>query len=324
MKRVHVIVNRRARRLRHPSSSLLAALLDAARSARAEIHETFDPRELSALADRIATSEPRAVVLAGGDGAYTAGVTAFVHASSRSGAPLPPFAFAPGGTVSTVARNWGLHGALAPYATRLVDAVASEHAHADERPSLRVRDDDGGDRVGFIWGAGLVARFFDAYYASPHAGYAGAARIVGRIFVGSPLALFDIDNLAKRVLTPVACELRIDGDLQRARGYSLMASSVVRDLGLHMHVLHRAAEDPERVHFVASPLGAPKLGPQMPLVLLGKRLRGRDHVDVLAREASVRFVERDAYVLDGDVHAAREVTVRPGPKLVLLTAPPRV
>ena len=100
-----------------------------------------------------------------------------------------------------------------------------------------------------------------------------------------------------------------------------MASSVVRDLGLHMHVLHRAAEDPERVHFVASPLGAPLLGPQMPLVLLGKQLRGRDHVDALAREVTVRFVERDAYVLDGDVHAAREVTVRAGPRLVLLTAP---
>ncbi len=99
-----------------------------------------------------------------------------------------------------------------------------------------------------------------------------------------------------------------------------MASSVVKNLGLHMMVLYRAGDDPERVHFVASPLGAPLLGPQMPLVLLGKRLRGRHHVDALAHECRVRFAERDAYVLDGDVHAARDVTVRAGPKLDLLSA----
>jgi len=318
---VHVVVNRRARRLRDASSPLLEGIVDAAKNAGATVHETFDPSELEPLATRIVAGAPRAVVLAGGDGAYTAGVTALVHACERSRKSLPPLAFAPGGTVSTTARNWGLRGPLVSYAARLVTAVASGHARKDDRPSLRVADDEGGDRVGFIWGAGLVARFFDAYYASPHPGYAGAARIVARIFLGSPLTFFGGGALARRVLTPVPCEIEIDGVLQRARGFSLMVSSVVRDLGLHMLVLYRAGEDPDRVHFVASPLGAPLLGPQMPLVLLGKRLRGKDHVDVLARETRIRFAERDAYVLDGDVHAAREVTIRPGPRLVLLTPP---
>ena len=312
---MHVIVNRRARRLRGPSSILLQAIVDASQNAGATVHETFDPAELPSLAEHVLARGPDAVVLAGGDGAYTAGVTAFAAACARAGRELPPFAFAPGGTVSTTARNWGLRGPLASYATRLVTSVAAGRARRTERPSLRVADDEGGDRVGFIWGAGLVARFFDAYYVSPHAGYAGAARLVARIFLGSPFG----GALARRVLTPVPCELAIDGEVQSARGYSLMVSSVVRDLGLHMHVLYRAGEDPGRVHFVASPLGAPRLGPQMPLVLLGKRLRGRGHVDVLTREARVRFAERDAYVLDGDVHAAREVTIRPGPRLVLLT-----
>jgi diacylglycerol kinase (ATP) len=312
-----VIVNRRARRLRDASSPLLRAIEAAAREAGARVHETFDPAELDPLAREIVAAAPRAVVLAGGDGAYTAGVSALV----RAGGPMPPVAFAPGGTVSTTARNWGMRGALAPYARRLIAAVAAGRAKSDDRPSLRVTDDQGGDRVGFIWGAGLVARFFDAYYASPQTGYAGAARIVARIFVGSPLAFFGGGALARRVLTPVPCEITVDGVVQPARGFSLMASSVVRDLGLHMQVLYRAAEDPERVHFVASPLGAPLLGPQMPLVLLGKRLRGEGHVDALAREVRVRFETRDAYVLDGDVHAAGEVTVQPGPRLALLTAP---
>jgi diacylglycerol kinase family enzyme len=314
MSSVHLVINRRARRLCDSTSPLLATLNDEARRSKLVVHETFQPHELDALARDILATKPRAVVLAGGDGAYTAGVTALVRASGAS--PLPPIAFAPGGTVSTTARNWGMRGDLAPYATRLLRAIAEDTARADERASLRVTDDDA-ERIGFIWGAGLVARFFDAYYAQPRAGYAAAAVIVARIFVGSPFG----GKLARRVLTPVPCEVSIDGVVQSARGYSLMVASVVRNLGLHMHVLHRAGEDPERLHFVASPLGAPLLGPQMPLVLLGKRLHGRGHVDALTREARVRFAERDTYVLDGDVHTTREVTVRAGPRLVLLAPP---
>jgi diacylglycerol kinase (ATP) len=312
MSRVHLVVNRRARRLREDSSTLLATLLASAGRGDLVVHETFDPKELEPVAREIAAQGARAVVLAGGDGTYTAGVTALVRACSA----LPPIAFAPGGTVSTTARNWGMKGNLDSYAARLIAAIANGSARRDERPSLRVTDDEA-ERIGFIWGAGLVARFFDAYYAQPNAGYATAARLVGRIFVGSPFG----GALARRVLTPVPCEITIDGVVQRSRGYSLMVSSVVRDLGLRMQVLYRAGEDPERVHFVASPLGAPLLGPQMPLVLLGRKLRGRDHVDALAREARVRFTARDAYVLDGDVHQTVEVTVRPGPRLVLLGVP---
>jgi diacylglycerol kinase family enzyme len=316
MSSAHLIINRRARRLEHETSPLLATLNRAAERSRIAAHETFNVRELDAVARKIVASAPRAVILAGGDGAYTAGVTALTHACAAEGIAIPPVAFAPGGTVSTTARNWGMRGDLATYATRLLAAVAEDRARRSERPSLRVKDDDA-ERIGFIWGAGLVARFFHAYDAHPRAGYGAAAAIVARVFVGSPFG----GKLARRVLTPVPCEVWIDGSLQSAPAYSLMVASVVRDLGLHMRVLYRAGEDPERLHFVASPLGAPLLGPQMPLVLLGKRLRGRGHVDALTREARVRFAARDDYVLDGDLHTTREVTVRAGPRLVLLGPP---
>jgi len=320
---VHVIVNRLARHLR--SDTALYRTLTRSKTASGspvKIHETRSFEELDRAARAIASGAPAAssdedpiVVLAGGDGSYMAGITALERAFGER--PLPRIALAPGGTVGTVARNWGLRGPTEPYAARLLDAIESGTARTTSRPTLRVRDAGGGSRIGFIFGTGLVSQFFDVYYASPRQGYAGAARIVARIFAGSLTG----GKLARRVLTPVPCTIAIDGQLQNARAYSLVVASVVRDLGLSMRVLYRAGEDPTRVHVVASPLGAKHLGPQMPLVLAGKPLRGRDHVDSLARVFRVTFTgNHDAYVLDGDVLHANWVEVTAGPPLHLLTA----
>ncbi len=321
---IDLVLNRRARNL-GDDSPIRRALLEAARDVGVCVHETSTIDELSEAARVIAgrgesscgprrgeaASVPSRVVLAGGDGSYMAGVTALVRAFGDSA--IPPLAFAPGGTVGTTARNWSRTKKWdAREADSIVRAAATNTSDGVPRPTLRVTDDRGGDRVGFIFGAGLVANFFDEYYAAPRQGYAGAARIVARIFAQS----FVGGDLARRVLEPVGAALTIDGDEATARAWSLVLASVVRDVGLHMRVTPHAGEALDAFHAVASPLGPRGLGPQMPLVLAGKKLLGRGHVDApRARDLTLRFTDsaRAAYVLDGDVIHASEVRVRVGP-----------
>jgi len=285
---------------------VLRAIRDAAAAPSARIFET---RSLGELDDAVRASAGAArIVLAGGDGSYMAGVTAIARACQVERRPLPEIALAPGGTVSTVARNWGAHGRMDASAARVVDAAVRGSGRAIRKPTLRVND-----AIGFIFGAGLVATFFDEYYAAPRQGYAGAAAIVARIFAGS----FVGSRLARKVLTPQPCTLIVDGVRRAPNAWSLVAASVVPDLGLHMRLTYRAGEETDRVHVVASPVGPLALGPQMPLVLAGQRLRGRDHVDALARELVVRFPEESSYVLDGEVIRAREARVTAGPQLTL-------
>ncbi len=331
--RADIVLNRRARHLQG-DTPLRHAILDAARAGgpHVHVHETTSLDELDALARDLAAREAPRVVLAGGDGTYMAGVTALARAYGDG--PLPTLGFAPGGTVSTVARNWstwgrtwgpGNHGAMARAAARIVTAASQSDAGSSlgpttRRPTLRVTDARGASHVGFIFGTGLVASFFDVYEASPHKGYAGAARIVLRLFAGSFVAPFGTraGSLARRVLTPTPCTVTIDGEAQAPRAFSLVAASVVRDLGLHMRLLYRAGEQHDRVHVVASALGPAALGPQMPRVLAGVALRGRDHVDTLARELLVTFPREGSYVLDGEVLRASDVRVTAGPVLTLL------
>jgi diacylglycerol kinase family enzyme len=323
---VVTIVNRRARRLSSDATS--RALLEVLRTRRADVRvvETHSMRDLDAAADELAREVPDAIVLAGGDGSYMAGVTALVRsftAAGRSDDALPPIALAPGGTVSTVARNWGFRGGglfsggdeQPRYAARLLDAIARGRATETLRPTLRVTDDTGA-RVGFIFGAGLVSRFFEVYDDEGARGYRGAASIVARVFAGS----FTRGRLAGRVLTPVPCTIDVDGARAPFDRTSLVCASVVRDLGIGIHLLYRAAEALDRFHVVATPLGPSKLGPQLPLVMAGRPLLGAGNVDALARTLELGFPhEGGAYVLDGELLRTQRVAVTPGPVLRILS-----
>jgi diacylglycerol kinase (ATP) len=264
-------------------------------------------------------------VLCGGDGSYMEGLSALRRAfgDSRS---LPRIAFAPGGTVNTIAKNWGMRGNAIAYSRKLLDGVANGTVVSTRRPSLRVeatprsRDTARAEktvRLSFIFGAGLVAKFFRIYESRGAKGTAEAAKIVARVFTGS----FVGSKFARSVLDPQQCELiEVDGERAPFDRVSLLCASVVKDLGLGMRLLYRAGEDVHRFHVVGTPLKAPLLGPQMPLVLLGKPLRGTK-IDTLSAQLRIRFPQDEgAYVIDGDLFQdADEVVVTAGPVLDVLT-----
>lgn len=320
---IDVVLNLKAHGLSRPGG-IRGAIERAAERGHARIHETATIDDLEEVARGIAVRGTHGVVLAGGDGSYMAGLTALTRAHAGRG--LPPIAFAPGGTVCTVARNLGMRGGARAYAARIVEAACNGGARAVAQSTLRVRDDGGGDRVGFIFGAGLVLRFFEAYYAAPRQGLVAAARLVARVFAGS----LSGSAFAKHVLHPARCSLQVDrggeisasgarDELEDSHEWSLVLASVVRDVGLHVLVPYRAGEETDRFHLVASGLPPRALGMQLPRALRGLPLTGEPRVDVLARSVRVAFENDDGgYVLDGDVFPARAVKVEPGPVFTLL------
>ena len=313
-----VIVNLQAGRLA-ADPALRAALHAAASRGRARVHPTGTLDELEAAAREVARLGSDAVILAGGDGTYMAGVSALSRAFAGA---LPPIGLAPCGTVSTVARNVGARGSPRKYAVDLIDAACSAKAATRIQPTLRVRDapdhDPPCERLGFIFGTGLVAHFFDAYYGRPGRGLATAWAIALRTFFGS----FVGSTFARRILEPTACEIVVDGTPHASRTWSLVLASVVKDVGLHMQVAYRAGEKPGHFHAVASGVPPRALGPQMVRVMAGRPLRGEPRLDVQTRSLAVDFGDNAAsYVLDGDVFRARRVEVGLGPELRVLALP---
>lgn len=318
-RRTTLIVNRQARRLNDRSP--VREAIERGRHLlgdRIDIVETRSLAELEAAMDELAAAPPRTVLVAGGDGTYMASLSSLVASYAKHGhTELPAIGLLPGGTVSTVARNWGFRGGglfanadrdAARYVTRFLEELAEGRTETRARPTLRVTSDEG-TRVGFIAGAGLVSRFFEVYDGEGARGYGGAASIVARVFTGS----FTRGALAKRILDPVRCTIEVDGVRAPFDRTSLLCASVVRDLGLGMQLLYRAGESLERFHVVSSSLGPARLGPQLPLVRLGRPLLGT-RVDTLAKEVTLRFPKGEgAYVLDGELLRSDAVSIAAGP-----------
>jgi len=308
---VDLIINCQARRL-GTQSPVREALVRAAARGGARVHETRSLHELDDVVRAIAARGSDAVVLAGGDGSHMGGLSALARAL---GGALPPIALAPGGTVCTVARNLGVGGRTPAWAERIVRAACAG-GRAEEHATLRVHDDRGGDRVGFIFGAGLVAKFFHEYDGGKTQGVLRAAGIAGRVFAGSLVG----SELSRRVLEPTACTLEVDGERHGARAWSLVLASVVPDLGLHMRATYRAGEARGTFHVVASGLPPRELAFQAPRALAGLPLRGEPRLDAVARSMRLTFHESATYVLDGDVLGALEVRVEVGPRVRFIVA----
>lgn len=306
--RIDVIVNMNARLYRQRLSYVQT--LERACQGAASLHLTQSLDDLQSLSQSLASRGTDYVFLSGGDGSFMAGVTALARAFGDE--HIPRVALLPGGTVATVARNWGYVGRPETCLKKLLRRRGQ--LRTIRRPTLRVVSSHGGaeqSRIGFIFGTGLVAKFFDVYYREGAHGYPGAARIVARIFAES----FVGGAYARRVLEPLECSLDVDGTPLPQQAWSLICAAVIPDLGIHMRVTYRAGEDHARPHLVASSLPPHRLGPRAPLVLAGKCIGGEGHFDNLVNRFCIRFPGAGPFVLDGDILHAEEVRVSAGPPL---------
>ncbi len=303
--RTALIINPNALRLRRNPE--LVQELSRVASRHGRVWVTRDLQALDDAARQIRKSAIDQLVLCGGDGTFMAAVSALHrHCDGR---PLPRLCFAPAGTVATVARNFGIRGEP----SRILSQVLRGHTTLGRRPCLRVQESTGTVRLGFTFGTGLVSRFFDRYYEAGAQGYRTAAQIVLKTLFGS----FIENAYARSVLTPLPCELSVNGERVEFQAYSLLVASVLRDLGLHMQVTYRGGGE-RPVHLVASPLSPRELGPQVWRVLLGRPLSGGGFDDLVDR-FEVNFTGPPAsYILDGDVFEARSVQISVGPSLELL------
>ena len=164
----------------------------------------------------------------GGDGTIHHTLTAFIKTYGDK--PLPHIAILRGGTMNTIATSYNIHGEPSALLFELVDKY-----HNDEPFEVFDKEVIGvGDAYGFIFGAGVVHNFLEAYYATGNPSPAVAARLVlravGSAMVGGQLA----SHLTRRLHARVT----VDGDVWARDDFITVAAACVGrdDAGIGMDV----------------------------------------------------------------------------------------
>ena len=304
-----VLVNRRARAVQRDPA--LVSRLERALGSRGVLFATDDEAALPAVARQIHAAGATVLGLVGGDG--TTMVLSSLQAAYGA-APLPRIAFLRGGTVNTVANNFGVRGRPERLLARLLDdleRVGGDGASLDARPNETLTANG---RTGFLFGAAMGGRFLEAYYEDgpPTALHAAtlSARTLASIFVWG--------KLARRLFAETPVRLVTDGEEQAIRRPRLLVAATVPDMGVGFRIAWQAGRAPGRFHLIASELSTFQLGWQSHRVLRARPLVGQPHLDRLCERVDITFEHEEPYTLDGELFRTGHVALSTGPRVEIV------
>jgi len=249
------------------------------------------------------------VAINGGDGTAHVALGALYKAY---GEQLPRIALLRGGTMNTVASGLGIRGEPEALLGRLVGRYhAGEPLRVVSRNVLVVDD----EKVGFLFGNGLIAHFLELYYEggepSPTKAVLLVARAVGSALIGG--------SLAKRLTRPVRCGVVVDGTEWPSLPWMTVAAGTVDDIGLRFRPFYKAPEYPGTLHAVGLGCTALQLVPEFLSIRRGKPTSHPNIVEQLGRELILESTEPLSYMIDGDFHrGGQRICVRVGPRVELV------
>lgn len=257
--------------------------------------------------------DPEVIALLGGDGTMSRALTALVRARGA----LPPVAPLGGGTMNTVARCLGAAGSPESLAASLRDHLDGRRALHPVTRHLLVVDDD---RMGFLFGNGLFARYIQAY----EEGEPGPARAAWVLARATASALVG-GAFARHLTAPMQATIEVDGRVVREGRWLVAAAGTVEQVGLGFRAFPGAVQQPGSLHALGIGCSAFALAFQLPRVRRGIGMRHPDIIEEIGTEMMIRGPADQPYNLDGDLGRTGPVTtVRVGPGIPFLVPnPPR-
>jgi len=197
--------------------------------------------DLDAMTAALRAAPPRIIAVHGGDGTLHRTVTALGRAWGDE--PLPPLVLLCGGTMNVVATS--LRIADHPIAVLKAVTEATRAGQAPElihRRCMRI-----GDKLGFVFGNGLMSNFLTEYYSVGAYGPGRAMWLITRTFFSTLVR----GPFARRVFRRFEGTVRVDGNVLAHTRFVGVGAATVREVGLGFKLNHRADDDPERFGVLA-------------------------------------------------------------------------
>lgn len=300
---IAVLVNPEAG-VRRGDTAVLADVI----GGRGFVREVRTLAELGEFAHQVRSSGIGVVAICGGDGTLGRVVTA-ICAECGEG-PMPAIAPLGGGTMNTIARSLGLpRGRPEARLARVAAGVAR-----------RVRQGTmsfNGERLGFMLGAGVPARFLELYERGQTLGAVRAARILVELLASAVVG----GRAAADLFLPVDARITVDGHAIADGRLSVLYAAVIDDIGLGFRPTPRAREREGTFQVLSAHAEAMHLVRALPGLWWRGGVSGGPWSDIICRHLAVALAQPTVYMIDGDVGAATTAfEVHAGPVVDMLVA----
>jgi diacylglycerol kinase family enzyme len=290
---------------RHPR---LPERLRALAGKRAELFVTSNSEELDEAARIIAARNTRQVGVVGGDGTASTTLTAIWRAYGAQS--LPNVALLRGGTMNTVATSLGV--SRRPTLALLRRALRCwEHdgqARYRRRPAMII-----GERLGFLFGTGVMYGWLAEYYAQGNG--TPTPTTAARVFGKSVLSALVRGRTYRRITRRHDLEVHFEGGVWESRDYVTVGAGTVAQAGLGFQPFYRAIENERSFHLLAIKGRPADIAGDLPSIWLGRGMRRSTAYETTTSWAELRTRQPAfGYFVDGDLLTA-------GPSLRLEVGP---
>ncbi len=309
--RAAVIVNPKAGALRR--NPKLASLLRDLCARDAELHVTASAAEVDEVTADLARREVGLVGLVGGDGTASTSLTSVWR--SYGDGQLPHISFLRGGTMNTIANSLGVSRRNPAWLlSRTLKAWTSrDTSRFQPRPTLKV-----GDRLGFLFGTGLMYGYLAEYYAAgngqptPATAASVLAKAVGSALVGG--------EAFERILQPRRLQIVFSAGHWATRTYMTVAAGTVEQAGLGFRPFYRAFEREDQFHLLAVKGRPRQVARDLPRVWLGRGMRPETAEETTTEWAELSCADGPfGYFVDGDLLTAPgQLSLAVGPRFSIL------
>jgi len=289
--RIGVLVNARAGRVRRDPG-----LIDRLQQhvPEGQLHATGSVEEIGPALDALRDAGIDTLAVIGGDG--SAGGTLNVLVDRWPEPTWPRVLLTPGGTVNTISHSLGATGSPAALVERLCRTPAA--FIESRRPLVRATPEDGPPQAGMIFANGVAVRWLELYYNDSRLGVLGATQVVARIAASALVG----GELARRVFTPAAARIEVDGIPLDCDRFTVAAASSVPHIGLGFRPFYTAGSDPRRFHFALTSAPAVRLVRELPLLRIGSARPGSCVAHHSARRVHLCFETPQPWSIDADLH----------------------
>ncbi len=308
MKKIGVIINPRAKKLRRMKTSAEETFTEASHGC-ADIRITSDINDIGLYLKDFKKKGYKYIGVAGGDGTLHHVLTESIRIYGKKN--IPPILILKGGTMDNVSKTIDIHGWGPSILNRFAEKIKNgETIKTHTRDTIKIKD-----RYCFLFGLGFVTNFLELAYK----GEKGILKNIQVVLIGIYQAIIENEKSPGYLYQGFAADIIADGKKIPISYVRSLLCGTVEYIATGLKPLYAANHKNGTFHLLVSNLSPKEFILKLHKFLRGIKFKHKDTYDNLCSKLLIKAGRKFEYTMDGDIYFSDgELLVETGPQIKLV------